>query len=237
MNLSNCSIYLTRDDVMMSYIIANETDLFNKFFAYIQVMIDARTHVTNHFTAFAQQYEGNKTEALRTNIGKFTLVDPEMLHQMNEFHTQLAQRFFQVKLSSPPLMPDKVAINIYMEAHKTANRLLYENHLMEALSTPQDQMKEFLEKYHAPLVCQAEMDLLREQGPLLGVSKKKKVLYDRYMDMMKEDAQSVTTEMWEERAALTPESLTSADETFVWYTPEGGIAYKFQLSDCLYRLG
>jgi len=218
---------------------SNETQLFPKFQKYLRFMMDARTAVANQLPAVANsgKDEIQKTEAIRTIIGKFSLMDPGMLKDLSQLYSQLAKQIFNVDLPEKPVIPDRVAINIFLEAHKTGNRRVYEEHMQEALSTPRDQHREFLEKYHVPLVFEAEMDMLKEQEKLLAVSKKKKVLYDRYMEMMKEDANSVTNEQWEERAAITFESLTPEDERFELATPAGWIALKFQLSDCLYRLG
>lgn len=219
---------------------SNETELFSKFSLYLSLMVSARAKVITQFPVISNSPKIglDKDQAIRTNIGKWSLKDEELLGQVRLLHSKLAKQVFNVDLpDTHSLMPDRIALNIHMQAQSSANRVVYEEYSEAALTTPKDGIESFMRSVHVPLVFKFEMEQLKEQEQLMAISKKKKVLYDKYMKMLREDVKSVSTAQWEERAAISFEELTLEDERFVLATPAGWIAMKFQIADCLYRLG
>jgi vesicle coat complex subunit len=203
-------------------------------------MFEARRKlVVQDIPALSSFPEKHADQIFRLNLAKWTLKDEEFLKQTHDFEDKIADQVFQVKLQRPYIMPGRVAVNIHFDARQDANKRLYDEHLNEALqySKSEELANKFMEEKYVYWLYEEEMRLLKEQENWLAISKKKKKLYDIYMEKMKEDAMSVSLEEWEKRQNLTMEDLGPEDERFVLATPEGFVNYKFQLAETMNQQG
>lgn len=245
--LSKLRILLFEDDTFKSRIaelakIPNEPNekLFTKMIQFLSLMFEARRKiVVQDIPALSSFPEKHADQIFRLNLAKWTLKDEEFLKQTHDFEDKIADQVFQVKLQRPYIMPGRVAVNIHLDARQDANKRLYDEHLNEALqySKSEELANKFMEEKYVYWLYEEEMRLLKEQENWLAISKKKKKLYDIYMERMKEDAMSVSLEEWEKRQNLTMEDLDPEDERFVLATPEGFVNYKFQLAETMNQQG
>lgn len=215
-----------------------QSSLYAKYAAYLELMVELRSEVIEQYPSFNSPDATKELKDVRFRrcIGKWSLKDEQLLEKSMQFHRQAAKTFFNIDLPEQFVFPDRIASGIYFNATSAARRRVFEDQMEDALKHIENQV-DFMKKVFAPVLFEEEMKLLSQQEQLLAVAKKQKILKDKYMGMLKEDITSVTDKEWNERYDLKFEDLTEEDEKFVLATPEGWLAYKFQLSESLMRLG